>query len=152
MLFNKKLVFPIENKETGIRLISEKCNFVNVLIGIYFICDYSKATFDAKYRSEQLLLYYRDIRMVFFNPLIILTFFDNYVEVKIKYNKINTVVLCLLELLFLIFGIIGTVNSGNIIFSLPFILFSLFIIISFNISSKIIIKELKKIYDNEDEL
>lgn len=145
-MLKTQLFYEIDNKDEAINLISENCNFVNKLYWQFFIVDDSDIVFNAKYVEDKLYLYCREIKRTFFNPLIIVEFFDSNINVKIKYNKINLMTIMLIGILFFCIGTIGAFCNALIISYLPLILFIGVILLSFCIYSKKIEKIFNEIY------
>lgn len=148
MLLEKRIIFNTTDVESYRKLIEAKCSFKEILFGIYFFRDNSDTMFDGKYRDGELHLYYKGIKRNVFNPIIIINYFDNNFEIKIKYNTPNKVAIFIVTLIFLFFGIIGV--SKSLLSFLPLIVFWILILVSFEWCSRKIISVFNRLHKTVD--
>lgn len=145
MLIEKNFVIEIDSEDSAKEKIEKECNFVTKLIGIYFVWDSKKPQFDAKYVDNKLYLYFRENMRAFLNPVIIIEFSKKYINVLVRYNKVNSVTVSVISLILIVMGFAMLFFENFVWGFLPLAAFWIIVFISFTFSCKKIEKRMKEI-------
>ena len=146
MLIEKDHVIKINDKDNAVKVITDKCDFVNSLKGVYFKRNSENILFDAVSDGEKLKLYCRNTRTLF-KPVVVIDFSRKYITLKIQYSMTLSVLIVLLSLLLLSAGIVSIHYGYTVSFFLPLMVFWLWIFVSFSVNSGKIIKEFDELLE-----